>query len=785
MENDRKNMILGKISSYTRTALSEGDLAFEQCNALNIALDLKMDRSNVSRILNQLFSDLLLIKINGRPTTFISRDVMAEEFPYARIPQIVPSIAALSEYLHPGSTDEYRASAKDFDIIGSMSREALKEIVDKILPLIMCPPRDSVPFILSGEKGCGKKHFCEQLFLYAQKKNVFPPDTCMLTRTWHEIKLNPLRFLEQLHPEQTAMILIEIQEELSPDLVYTMKSDIASLYRNASQRAPVLFFLFDTEISNLQDFSSMTPCIIRFPSLDERTPLEKIKLILTFIQESADYYNTQIHMGSDILVSLLSSTYEYNIYELKNEINYALSHCIYLSKTAPVHLSLDSFSENIVRPKHKKDVQLREASLIVEQSVPPFVDFYPQTACTVLEYLTSSQVSSLMALKPRHSLQELAKRCVLEADVLLDAQPFTEEQSSLFRIQYLIKTALAKSSLRFDTALSRRLTEILDAMTRGSFHIESSSVEPGFVCSQPAQELADTIIDRLELQYTREFSEEYKAYIQAFIHYALSFLQKSTIEYVLALHHPQTARNYAVYMNYITESRSFYALDFTENDEADFYKYVKKQIGIFKQLDSDREFLILCDSKPLTLLAQQISASANLVALSLFPLNLSLLNRIYLISRSQNLHAVSMFRKLLNGRKQEQTELERVISRYPDNTILSFFGSQFNSFFELNNTVLANKLLFDILKDICGRLGLFTEVRLVLDFLLHGNFMIARCIQKLPVNVTFSETLLEQYGAVYDLVEKKLLQPRELSSLNISKQEIYVMFLLLLDYLNE
>ena len=104
----------------------------DRCNALNLALDLKMDRSNVSRILNQLFNELLLIKINGRPTIFISRDVLSEEFPYAKIPQIVPSLSALKEHLHPGSTDEYKASAKDFDIIGNLPREALKETVDTV-----------------------------------------------------------------------------------------------------------------------------------------------------------------------------------------------------------------------------------------------------------------------------------------------------------------------------------------------------------------------------------------------------------------------------------------------------------------------------------------------------------------------------------------------------------------------------------------------------------------------------------------------------------------------------
>ena len=785
MENYRKSTILEKIIDYTRASVLDGSLSFEQCNALNLALDLKMDRSNVSRILNQLFNELLLIKINGRPTIFISRDVLSEEFPYAKIPQIVPSLSALKEHLHPGSTDEYKASAKDFDIIGNLPREALKETVDKLLPVLLCPPREPLLFIVTGEKGCGKKHFCEQLFRYSQEKNIFPPGSRSFTCAYHEIQLNLLRFLEQLDPQQTAMILIEVHDELLPDTIYSLKNDIASLYKNASCRPPALFFLFDREISNLQEFSSLTPCIVRFPSLDERTPLEKIKLILTFVQEAADFNNIQIHMGSDVIVSLLSTNYSYNIYELKNEINYALSHCIYLSGSSPVHLSLESFSENIVRPRHKKDLQTREAALIVEQSIPAFVDFYPQTPCSVLDYLTNSQVSSLMALKPRHFLQDIARRDVLETDTSLDAQPFTEEQAPLFRIQYLIKTALAKTVLRFDAALSRRLTEILDSMVRGAFHIENASLKTDFICSPAALELADTIIDRIELQHAREFSAENKAYIQAFLHYALLGLQKSTIVYVLVLHQPQMARNYAHYMNYVTETRSFYTLDYTEEDAESFDRYARRQINLFRQLDMSKEFLILCDREPLTSLAQQISASVNLVALSLNPVNLSLLNRIYTVSRSQNIHAVSMFRKLLNERKKEQAELERVVSRYPDNYILSILGSQFDSFFELNNTILANKLLFDILKDICSRLGLFTSARLVLDFLLHGNFLISRSIQKLPLAVRFSDKLLEQYSMVYELVEKKLLQPRELGSLNISRQEIYVIFLLLLEYLNE
>lgn len=40
-------------------------------DALNISIDLQMDRSNVSRLLNQLHHEGRLIKTQGRPTLFL------------------------------------------------------------------------------------------------------------------------------------------------------------------------------------------------------------------------------------------------------------------------------------------------------------------------------------------------------------------------------------------------------------------------------------------------------------------------------------------------------------------------------------------------------------------------------------------------------------------------------------------------------------------------------------------------------------------------------------------
>ena len=97
--NNRKDSILEKITVYTRESILDNSFSFEHCNAFDIAMDLKIDRSNVSRILNQLFNEYQLIKIAGRPTTYLSRDVIVNEFRYAKAPQILESKEVLKEQL--------------------------------------------------------------------------------------------------------------------------------------------------------------------------------------------------------------------------------------------------------------------------------------------------------------------------------------------------------------------------------------------------------------------------------------------------------------------------------------------------------------------------------------------------------------------------------------------------------------------------------------------------------------------------------------------------------------
>ena len=72
----RMKDIQNLIASYTANGITAHTYDFSSCNAHDIALILKIDRTNVSRVLNQLHRENRLIKLQGRPTLYLDAGVI-------------------------------------------------------------------------------------------------------------------------------------------------------------------------------------------------------------------------------------------------------------------------------------------------------------------------------------------------------------------------------------------------------------------------------------------------------------------------------------------------------------------------------------------------------------------------------------------------------------------------------------------------------------------------------------------------------------------------------------
>lgn len=73
---EKKEQVYQHIRSDTITKLKEEQFESLGLDTLTVSLDLKMNRANISRLLNQLYNEGRLIKTDSRPVFFMDRSAL-------------------------------------------------------------------------------------------------------------------------------------------------------------------------------------------------------------------------------------------------------------------------------------------------------------------------------------------------------------------------------------------------------------------------------------------------------------------------------------------------------------------------------------------------------------------------------------------------------------------------------------------------------------------------------------------------------------------------------------
>ena len=170
----RKDKIYDYVKLHTKEMIDTHSLENSGSDALSIALDLKLDRTNVSRELNTLWKEGRLIKLQGRPTLYLDCEALKTEYPNHYIPLTVSAGSSLLDFIQkPQKTQKrelpFHKTALDA-IIGSAG--SLKNETAQVLAAISYPS-GGLPVLLVGSAGVGKRKFAESLFLYSQETGVF------------------------------------------------------------------------------------------------------------------------------------------------------------------------------------------------------------------------------------------------------------------------------------------------------------------------------------------------------------------------------------------------------------------------------------------------------------------------------------------------------------------------------------------------------------------------------------------------------------------------------------
>lgn len=348
----KKDQILAYIRKKTRELINRQDIDHNGADAVNISYDLKIDRTNVSRDLNTLWKNGLLVKIAGRPVYYLSIQEFNSAYPNIHIPSYIPKEETISAHLLSDSPDNsiFNVETGDFShVIGANG--SLYDEIEKAKAAVSYPPY-GLHTIISGNPGTEKSAIANSMVLYAVNNGLrnrncpyFEIDCRGHTDSFIEElfgvydPVNPKKGI--LQRSSNGFVVLEYIEYLPETVINLISSAISKNYysrQNTNEQLELKCMVIltsdlpldDPLISNIQKH---TPVRIHLNDIDSRGIYEKLELIMDLFSREARNIHTSIKVSKDVLVTLAGIKFQNNLSELQNLIKIICSR-VFLDKAS-------------------------------------------------------------------------------------------------------------------------------------------------------------------------------------------------------------------------------------------------------------------------------------------------------------------------------------------------------------------------------------------------------------------------------------------------------------------
>ena len=313
-----KELILNYIEEISNKQIQRSN-SVVGCETNEIAEVLNIKRANVSKILNELYTEGKVLKIKGKPVLYkINPSTASHKTPY---------IVNID------------------NIIGG--NQSLKNCIQQAKAAMLYPPH-GLNTLLLGETGVGKTMFAELMHRFAIESSIYSPEAPFISFNCADYANNPQLLLARLfgckkgaytgadkdqigfvERANKGILFLDEVHRLPPEgqemLFYLMdKGEFTPLGESESvKKSQVLVICATTENTNttlLQTFRRRMPMNITLPPLRDRTYNERFKLICEFLRIEASRIGKEIIISPNSLRSLLLYNCSANIGQLKSDI---------------------------------------------------------------------------------------------------------------------------------------------------------------------------------------------------------------------------------------------------------------------------------------------------------------------------------------------------------------------------------------------------------------------------------------------------------------------------------
>lgn len=720
IEMTNKEKILQFIESETEANIKESRFDFDSCTAGVISKLLFLDRTNISRILNELYRENILIKISGKPIKYISKNIFAKNYPFSSIPKIIQKNEHIEDYISFHSEPGQTSFAKSFHMIGSHQDGSLYENINRILSMFYLPNDTFRIIILDGDSGTGKKFFLHQIYHRFQELTIIHKNTQIQYYEFIDFYAHAKEYIQQAISKNHTFISITYSNLKYNPAMFHRIIDLFELYYFNVNIKPVLAFIC-SDLTDKENLSAITPFYLKFPALKDRPVIEAIDLITLFVQNAAQKTSKTIK---------LTSTFIKTVYNISDNIQQLKTY-------------IDFFISKAMLTANKRAIK---TEIILDDNIT--ADFFHYSTSENGKF-ESIQLPEVLIISPNLQYDNLKKtQNPIETNTLLSEtkQKYSPTALQAFYYQYShYKPSNIKRNLKTDT-LYNGINKIL-YKTNLYFYPELIEFTTDRVLKIITNEFTQDIdtsehIDRTEtmsvthkiIQYVEShhiaLSSKQIHYIENTIYYSIYLTNGIQIPIVIVSKYSHLVKQYETLYNLYYKKHILHTFILPSNIDNET-EMIETIFSTLIRYAKTQGILIFADKEIRSKLANRFFMYSNTLShcmeLSTFIMIQNSINQIL----DNNTNILNITPNLLVEQNKEKKLLQNEsFSQYSvrntDKNLLSI-----NQLTPGINNFETNEILFTLLTKICRKLNIPIINSLVLDFLFHGNCILFELKNKL------------------------------------------------------
>ncbi len=744
-------------------------------DAYTLSLDLYLDRANISRTLNHLTRKGYLSKINGRPTRFFSKRAFEYFFKNLFVPEEFSTDESIEDYIRKNSKSIPLNRNEFTHIIGHLKHESLYHAINAIKAAIAYPSY-GIDILLIGEYSTGKRSLIDAAQKHAishkiikNKKHILEYD-CSYIQDAQSL-IDDITKIMLKNNEHTKIILHNLDSlnlnELELLLSFITKKHLWDEKSHQFTPLKASFIGSFNEGSyheKLEFANSFFAKKIQIPNYDDRPILEKLKTIIKLFQKEVDKIGKTLKLNHNILNCFVLSEYEYNFFELQNNINITIANALFRepSHLTMIELTFDDIPDLVLDKMKNSGEDINELYKIHGLLKVDNFYFYPNTANDLIHNLDKlfnyndeikeeKEYISLINSYAERLIKDSINYNVNIAPHIYDELGITDEDINLNHEQ-----------------ISNRIVDHLSNMVNQIKNKEYRSIINQNI-QKEISEKGTNLFNKIETHNQIEIPFFEKCLIDESLRIAKTIVDKQSVDVLIITNLKTVANNYERFVKSLKNPREdIHVLSVQEINEhcksdAKRRNFINNTLS---KINQGKGVVILIESD-LESYMKSLLIDIETPYLMIPNINIHLLEQVVRLSQDY-LSFLNDFKKFNHENDIEHTDVateDRSMINLIKKEILdeSLLFLNPNKILDLSLEIY-NRIIIDLQKP-------YNETKAV-QFIVHTSFMLERIVLGEKLTYRNTNTYLKEHGKEFNIISKELQPINQQFGVNIPTEEL-------------